>query len=283
MASTRSSPRTILPPRHLPPRVRADWEHLEARTRAGAAGSVGSGAPDRSELPEAVRRWVAHATGGATALPSGARLSMHGEIKVGKWRPFTAQQILTPDGFVWAARAGRLPMRISGFDRCTGGTGEMRWKVAGVVPVMSAANDDIHRSAAGRLAGELMLLPGAAVGDHFAWSTRGGSATGDPGHGDPGHGGQQSCTAVVTTGPFTHEVTVRIDPDGALRSVTLPRWGDPGGGGFSEHPFGVEMAGEQAIAGIRVPLSLRAGWWFGTLRWDEGEFFRATIDAMEFL
>jgi hypothetical protein len=33
--------------------------------------------------------------------------AMHGQIKLGRWRPFTARQVLTPpDGYIWAATAG---------------------------------------------------------------------------------------------------------------------------------------------------------------------------------
>lgn len=192
---------------------------------------------------------------------------MHGEIKVGKWRPFTAHQVLSPDGFVWAATAGRFPMRILGFDRCSDGTGEMRWKLAGIVPVMSACDADTYRSAAGRLAGETMLIPGAVLGDHVSWSVRDEASR---------------ATATVTNGPFTHQVTVGISPDGHLESVSLPRWGNPDGGAHREHVFGVVLEGDQQMGGYRVPRNMRAGWWFGTPRWTDGEFFRATIDSMEF-
>ena len=31
--------------------------------------------------------------------------------------PFTAEQIVAPAGYIWAADAGRFPIKISGFDR----------------------------------------------------------------------------------------------------------------------------------------------------------------------
>ncbi len=87
-------------------------------------------------------------------------LAMHGEIRAGRWQLFSAVQVLaSPRGFVWAATAGRRPLRIRGFDRYSRSTGEMRWRLGGAVPVMSAAGDDITRSAAGRLASELVLVP----------------------------------------------------------------------------------------------------------------------------
>jgi len=197
---------------------------------------------------------------------------MHGEIKVGKWRPFTARQVLSTRGFVWAATAGRFPLRITGFDRCSSGSGEMRWRLMGVVPVMSAGDDDPYRSAAGRLAGEMMLLPGALISEHVRWT----GCTDADGDGD------HRCTAAVTTGPFIHEVTVGIDDNGALTSVVLPRWGNPDGEAHREHLFGVRMGGDQLMGGYRIPRTMRAGWWFGTPRWAEGEFFHATIDEAEF-
>ncbi|WP_127125526.1 DUF6544 family protein [Georgenia sp. SYP-B2076] len=68
-----------------------------------------------------------------------ALLAMHGEILVGRWRPFTALQVLAPpEGFVWAGPAGRGATRPRGFDRFT--RGEMRRRLGGLLPVMSARN-----------------------------------------------------------------------------------------------------------------------------------------------
>lgn len=216
-------------------------------------------------LPPPVSRWLRRAIEPGAPLRRGARLEMHGTIKVGRWMRFTARQVLAPSGFVWAADAGRFPLRIRGFDRCTDGTGEMRWKLGGLVPVMTADDDNTYRSSAGRLAGEAMLLPGAALGDDIHWSPL----------------DDERAVATVATESFTHQVTVRIDDEGALRSVSLPRWGNPDRKAHREVTFGVEMGGELRAGGQVVPTSLNAGWWFGTDRWAEGEFFRATIDAVE--
>lgn len=201
---------------------------------------------------------------------------MHGNIRVSRWMPFTAQQVLAPEGFIWAADAGRFPMRIRGFDRFCDGTGEMRWKVARVLPVMASADDDTARSAAGRLAGETMLLPSGALGGNVSW--HGGDHQGDD---DDDDGDDHHATATVVTGSFTHDVTVRIDDDGRLSTVTLPRWGNPDHAPHSEHLFGVEMSGERSVDGCLLPTALRAGWWYGSDRWAHGEFYRAEIDRAE--
>jgi hypothetical protein len=66
------------------------------------------------ELPEPARRWLAHAIAPGTPLWSSVELTMHGQIKLGRWRPFTARQVLTPpDGYLWAARTRLAEVRIS--------------------------------------------------------------------------------------------------------------------------------------------------------------------------
>ena len=69
---------------------------------------------------------------------------------------------------------------------------------------------------------------------------------------------------------------------GALRSVSFPRWGNPDDHPYREHSFGVDVHREQTLAGTTLPAELSAGWWHGTDRWADGEFFRCTIDEAEF-
>jgi len=62
----------------------------------------------------------------------------------------------------WAAIGGVQPglvvfgLPVVGYDRLSSGTAQMRWRLLGLLPVMTAAGPDITRSAAGRLAGELV-------------------------------------------------------------------------------------------------------------------------------
>lgn len=75
-----------------------------------------------------------------------------------------------------------------------------------------------------------------------------------------------------------HPVTVEIDDEGALRTVSLPRWGDPDGQGYREVPFGVSFGDPTRHDGIAVPMTLTAGWWWGEPDWTDRTFFRATVD-----
>lgn len=249
----------------VPRPLRAPWSRLaatagEQRPAFDTAATV--------DLPDAAARWLRHVIEPGTVLRDCARLVMHGEIRVKRWMPFTAQQILTPAGFIWAARAGRFPLRITGFDCYADHRGRMRWKLGGLVPVVTADGPDVTRSAAGRLAGEALLIPGRALGAGVRWRD---------GRNDT------EAVATVADAEFTHDVTVTVDDDGALSAITFPRWGNPVGGSYAEHPFGVELSAERAFAGYRIPTRMSAGWWHGTDRWDEGVFFRATIDEVELL
>lgn len=111
-------------------------------------------------LPPAARRWINHAVAEGTPMAAAARLEMSGQIRLGSWRPFTAVQLLAPtSGFVWAATTRIGPVSVSGYDRFTDGCGEMRWRIGGIIPVMSADGPDVSDSAAGRLAGESIFVP----------------------------------------------------------------------------------------------------------------------------
>ncbi|MFC0037178.1 DUF6544 family protein [Actinomadura rayongensis] len=213
-------------------------------------------------LPDAARRWLLHAIAPGTPLATGARLRTRGAIRLGgAWRPFTAAQILRPpEGFVWSATARVAGLPVIGHDLYDAGAGEMRWRLLGAIPVLSASGPDVTRSAAGRLAGELVLDPAAALSPAVSFE----------------HVDDRRVRADVTIGGAAHPVTLTVAPDGALVSVTLPRWGNPDGA-YREHAFGAEFLAERTFGGFTVPSRARAGWWYGTDRWDEGEFFRFTL------
>jgi hypothetical protein len=63
-----------------------------------------------------------------------------------------------------------------------------------------------------------------------------------------------------------------------VRSVVFDRWGDPNNrGSWAYYPFGFEATAYATFDGVTIPSSGRAGWFYGTDRWNEGEFFRCEI------
>jgi hypothetical protein len=242
--------------------VRREWDLLSRATGTPEAFDPAMVA----DLPEPARRWLIHAIAPGTPLWQTVELSMRGEIRLGAWRAFTARQVLAPPrGFVWAATARILGIPVTGFDRLSSGSGQMRWHLAGLVPVMSATGPDVTRSAAGRLAGEMALLPTAFRA--AAWTP-----------------GSDDDRVVVTwrIGAEDESAELHIGPNGRLLGVRMQRWGNPGGQPYGRYPFGVAIEAEQTFAGVTIGSVLRAGWWWGTDRQADGEFFRARITGATF-
>lgn len=237
--------------------VSQEWLQLAAATTAPAAFD-----PEMTAgLPPAARAWLVHAIEPGTPLWTAVELTMHGQIRIGRWRSFTATQILAPPhGYIWAAtaRVGGLP--VSGFDRLSSGTGEMSWRLLRLVPVVTAAGPDITRSATGRMAGEIALLPTAFQTASWERGERAGTAR-----------------ASWQFDDHTETAALRVSGDGTLLEVRVNRWGNPGSAPFARHPFGVSVEAESVFSGVTIPSRFRAGWGQGTGRHDEGEFFRAEI------
>ncbi len=241
-------------------RIAAGWQRLVGI----ATGRADLFDPEMTAaLPEPARRWLLHTLAPGTPLWPGVELSAKGRIRLGSWRSFRSRQILSEDGFIWAARARVVGAPVLGFDRYSCGSGEMRWRLFGVVPVMTDTGPDVTRSAAGRFAAErVSLLP-------TAFRTVTWTPTGD----------ENTVRATVRVAGAAEAVDLTIDADGALRRVLIERWGNPDGTGYRLCPFGVTVDREERFAGVTLMSSFRAGWWVGSARADEAEFFRCVVTA----
>lgn len=151
-----------------------------------------------------------------SALTTAVGLKMHGRIKVGRWLPFRARQVLSPhEGFLWTARAAGL---IAGSDRYLDGVGAMRWKVAGLITVADGEGPDVSRSAAGRGGAEAVWVPTALLPRFgVTWSAV-----------DHSH-----ITARYALGETPVEVNYTLDSDGRIQSLVFDRRGDPDNTGNS--------------------------------------------------
>ena len=244
----------------------SDWTMHEWERRLCSEPTPGVfSAAEVDWLPEPVQRYFNAAIAIGTPLATSARFRMRGHIKVGRWLPFRARQVLRPNvGFIWSARAAGV---IAGYDRYIGGAGEMNWKLAGLFNVAHGDGPDISRSAAGRCGLEAILLPTALLPRFgLGWTSE-----------DDEH-----ITGHCHIGSTPIDVELTIDPAGLVRSVTLQRWGDVGETGtWDWHPFGGEIVGHRTFAGLTIPSAGRLGWNFGTDRWASGEFFRFEITSLQ--
>lgn len=220
-----------------------------------------------ANLPEPVARYFGAALGPQRYRAPAAVLTMRGSIKIGRWLPFRARQLLAPRlGTVWEATVAGA---IRGSDRYVDGVGAMTWKLFGVATIVRAAGVDVSRSAAERAAGESIWVPSAvspAAGT--SWSAT-----------DSG-----SIAAVIDTDGHRVDVEHRIDEEGRLTSSSFARWGDPDRtGAWAEHRFGVEVAAHRRFGSIQIPSRGEAGWHHGTDRWADGVFFRFELTGYSLL
>jgi hypothetical protein len=194
-------------------------------------------------------------------------LKMTGHIKLGRWLPFRAVQVVAPPhGFVWVARAGWGPLSFTGFDRYGDGDGEMRWLLGGRVPLMVASGPDITRSAADRAALEAICLPTSFT--DVRWEPQ---------------DSQSSATAIRRIGDEETRVELRVGDSGRLTSARMQRWSSPDKRPWARYPFGGIVEDEATFSGITIPSRLRVGYWIGTDRWPKGQFFRCQITDAVFL
>ncbi len=128
---------------------------------------------------------------------------------------------------------------------------------------MNASGPDITRSAAGRVNIESLWLPSVLCGDDVLWTDS----------------ENTHLHAHFSAHHETAEIDYLVDERGALRSVNMPRWGNPEGGESHYTNFGGIVEGEGTFAGYTIPTRMRVGWHFGTDKFEsEGEFFRVTVD-----
>jgi len=216
--------------------------------------------PAKSFDPRNQPPFLQHCIAPGTALANSVRIKMHGEIRLKKWKAFTAEEAIhLSRGFMFRAQIGAL---ISGKDSLIDSRGAMKWRLLGLFPLASASGPDITRSAIGRWLLESIWLPPMLLSENGAeW--RGSS---------------------VTLRRFGVSSTVQMDLDseGRLKSLVMPRWGNPGNGPFGLHPCGGIVESERSFSGYIIPSRLRVGWHFGTPRWADGEFFRVTVDDASF-
>jgi hypothetical protein len=231
--------------------------------------------PEMTEgLPAPAQRFLRRAIAPGTPLVRAATLRMRGAMRLSPGAAplrMQAEQVLAPPrGFLWRARVGPRLARISGYDRYTPGAGgEMSWRLYGLLPVVRARGEDVTRSAAGRLAGEAVLVP-AALLPRFGvvWE----------------EGDARRAHYRMRVGDEDVHCTLEVDGEGRLVRASLRRW--RGAGRKGEPPAGYARfdvdgwAEERRFGGYTLPTRFRAGWQLG----EPGEFpfFFATLTEVHF-
>jgi hypothetical protein len=190
---------------------------------------------------------------------------MTGRIKLGLWVPFTASQDCDGRSFEWRARVGPGPLKpLEVVDRYANGAGSVTGRLLGRYQLFHQADLNIHRSAAARAAIEAVLTPASLLpGRGVSWQAD-----------DRGH-----IVASSYLAPEQLNVHMEIDPAGALRNVSLRRWGDTGKHSHGYLTFGGEVHAERRFGDLVVPSDLTIVWRYGTAGYKP--FFRAQICALQ--
>ncbi len=64
-------------------------------------------------------------------------------------------------------------------------------------------------------------------------------------------------------------------------SLVFQRWHDADGiGTWSAIPCGGDVTAHRSFDGVTIPSAGTFGWFYGTDRWPEGQFFRYEITAL---
>jgi hypothetical protein len=215
------------------------------------------------QLEEPVRRYLTHALRDGGELHDRVELTMDGRIKVGTWLAFSARHKFHGHEFAWEARAGFGRFRpLHVVDEYRDGTGSTEGRLFGRLRFLHADDEHTTRAAAGRGAAESIWVPASLLpGPGISWRAE----------------AEDHIVASVSVPPEQPEVHLRIDGTGALRSVSLKRWGNVGQADYGYIPFGGEVAGEQRFGDVVIPTVLTVGWWYGTRRYTP--FFKATVSA----
>jgi hypothetical protein len=236
----------------------------EARGQAVGRARVTVGrfeAASLAALDEPVRRYLGHAIMDGRIVPRGTRLKMVGRINVGRWLSFEAEQEFLGHAFVWRARAGvgRLkPLRV--VDSYENGTGRTEGTLFGRLRFMHADDENTARAAAGRAAAESIWVPGTLLpGAGVSWRVE----------------SDDVIVAQFAVPPERPELRLRISDAGAVRSISLMRWGSMGQGDFGYIPFGGDIHAERRYGELVLPREVTVGWWYGTPRYRP--FFKATV------
>jgi hypothetical protein len=156
-------------------------------------------------------------------------------------------------------------LRVVGADTYADGTGQMRFDLFGLVPLVQSTGADVDRSALGRLVIESIWLPAALLPQPgVQWSVI----------------NDRTIAATLEVGGTSHTLTLTIDAAGQLQSAVLDRWS-----GEEQRfvPFGCVVHAERTFGGFTIPAQAQIGWWFGTERFEpEGMFFTFSVEQAQY-
>ncbi|MCB1217189.1 hypothetical protein KDL44_07340 [bacterium] len=200
-------------------------------------------------LPEPVCRYFRHAIAEGTEIYDGAILAIDGEmlIRPGQpWFPFTSTELIRHGhGLLWEARMRMGAVGFNGYDMYRAGEGRMCWRMHGLYPMASAEGDAISESAAGRMAAEMIWLPGMLL---------------------PQHGVQWVADNVneircqLSVDKYDFELRFMLDGKGRVLRLRMQRLRNQDDGSSEVLEFGMDSSADFTANGFTVPGECSVAW-----------------------
>ncbi|MEW5930815.1 MAG: DUF6544 family protein [Gemmatimonadota bacterium] len=260
------------------------WQRAADRTAARLAS--GRAAPEAAvravsaeemrALPVPVARYFARVLTPGQPPIRAARVEQEGEFRTGgadaAWSPFTAVQhfAASPPGFVWNARIRVAPfLSVRVRDGYVGGTGEMRARLAGLLPLVDRSGGPglnagaLHRWLAEAVWLPTTLLPGRGV----AWE-----AVDD-----------STARATLTDGGTRVSLDFTFSPEGEIvRAYTPARARDVDGTDVPT-PWACRYRDYAWVDGVRIPMAGEVEWILpgGPLPYWRGRIVRVDYERAE--
>lgn len=223
-------------------------------------------------LPEPARRYFLFTIKPGTVLCPVAEIEMTGSINLGtqdapNTLPMCARQIIAaPHGLVWALRAGRGTVHISGSDGIGEGQSWTRFWLLGTIPVVRAGGDPDHlRSAFGRVVAESIFFVPAALlkGAGVTWEAL----------------GDNVARATVCHNGLTQAVDVTVADNGRPTMVAISRWSNANPEKrYQLQPFGGYLSAFREFDGYMLPTRIEGGNFIGTAAYFP--FYQAEIERL---
>lgn len=218
------------------------------------------------DLPAPVRRYFETVLGDGQPSIRSARLSQHGEFRLGgpdaPWRPMEATQHVTtrPPGFVWDAEIEVLPgVPVRVVDRYRRGEGVLRGRLLSAIPVASAGpGPGMNEAELVRYLSEGVLIPTALLPDRgVEWEPV----------------DDRSARATLEHRGVTASAVFHFDDRGLVDRVTAERYRQEDD---ACAPWTGHFRNYREHDGVLVPTEAEVGWD------GEGSYWRATIEGIEY-